>query len=100
MKPEERKKIQKEIDDLRSGIIKKERQLSEDLAQSALRISDHAKVQYLTRVKGMDIDLECQEIITPQLLICYRTLGNGTYPVRQDGLRAVIINGVIVTIKT
>lgn len=98
MKPAEVNEIQQNIRNLQQKIVKQERRLSQHWAQIPLKISDHAKVRYLSRVKGIDVDQDCLQLLTPQLMHLYKTLGDGTYPVREDGLKVVIKNGVILTV--
>lgn len=63
-----------------------------------LKLTEHAKVQYLARVKGIDITNLHAEIITPQLKRIYRTLGDGTYPIADDDIMAVCENGFVITV--
>lgn len=63
-----------------------------------LKLSDHSIVQYLQRVKGLNFLDLYGEIVTEDLLKYYTALGDGTFPIGVDNIRAVIKNGVVVTI--
>lgn len=63
-----------------------------------LRIADHAKLRYLERVLGMDVDALCQPLLTEQLLRVAQVLGNGTFPIGEGNIMAVVHNGIVATV--
>jgi len=76
--------LQKKVDNLRKA--------------NKLPITDHAIVRYLERVKSVDINQVYSEILTPGLIQYYHALGDGTFPIGIKNIRAVIKDGVIITI--
>ena len=63
------------------------------------KISDHAIVRYLERVKGMDIEAIKKEILPPHVHADTKVMGNGYYPV--NGKHKVRVkNGVVITVFT
>ena len=60
-------------------------------------ISEHAMLRYLQRVKGLDLDAICREIITDDLQAQIQTLGDGKYPIG-NGYRVQVVNQTIVTV--
>lgn len=91
-------KLQQEITQLQIGIERKQQKLKTLRQDVQLKITDHAAIRYMQRVKAFDMKKMQDEIITAQLTRLYTTLGDGTYPVRDDGLCVVIKNGIIITI--
>lgn len=63
-----------------------------------LKMTEHAKVQYLSRIKGFDMAAIEKEVLTDRLQNIYNTLGNGTYPIADDDLVAVVENGFVITV--
>jgi hypothetical protein len=65
--------------------------------QDGIRVSEHAIVRYLERVKGLDIEQIQSEILTDSILKLIEVLGvNGTYP--NNGFSVVIRNNTVTTI--
>ncbi len=62
-----------------------------------LIVSEHAILRYLERVMEYDLSLIEQAILSESLKASYKTFGNGNYPV-SDGVRAVVKDGVVVSI--
>jgi recombination DNA repair RAD52 pathway protein len=61
------------------------------------RVSDHAIVRYLERVKGLDIEAIKKEILPDALSRAAKKMGNGFYPV--NGTHKVRIkNQVVITV--
>lgn len=56
-----------------------------------MKVSDHAIVRYLERVKGVDIDALRKEILPPTLNKISQRLGNGFYPV--GGTHKICVRG-------
>lgn len=61
------------------------------------RVSDHAIVRYLERVKGMDIKALKKEILSDGLATKVRQLGDGYYPVKGK-YKIRVKDGVVVTV--
>lgn len=62
-------------------------------------VTDHAIVRYLERAAGLDIDEVRRRILPPALEALARKGGRGTFPIPgEEGMRAVIDNGVVVTV--
>ena len=79
--------VKKEIDDINNQIKK--------MTNSELNISEHAILRYLERVQNINIEEIKKEILTEELKLRFKTLGNGTYVV--NGISYKIHNGNIVT---
>lgn len=63
-----------------------------------MRVSDHARVKYLERVKGVDIDKLDAEILTPTMAIADEF--GASKVIMKSGHKAVVRDGVIVTVET
>lgn len=63
-----------------------------------LIVSEHATIRVLERMFKINLSEINQQIID-EVLPLYAKLGDGTIPVKCIGLRAVIKNGVVVTVK-
>ncbi len=62
-----------------------------------IKISEHAMLRYLERVKGINLEEEEGVIVTDKLKSMVDTLGgNGTYPI--DGFQVVMKNYTITTV--
>lgn len=61
------------------------------------RVSDHAVVRYLERVKGMDIAAIRKEILPDKLNKMTKVMGSGYYPV-SDAFKIRVKNGVVITV--
>lgn len=59
------------------------------------RVSDHAVLRYLERVKGLDIEKIRSEILTPDIAAAIRA---GATAVTISGARFPVRGGVIVTV--
>lgn len=65
---------------------------------SNLKVSEHAVIRYLERVKGIDLQEVESEILNPLVIDLVSKLGgNGSYPIGE--FQAVFKNNVVVTIK-
>jgi len=65
--------------------------------QEGIRVSEHAIVRYLERVKGLNVEEIQKEILTDTVLKLIEVLGgNGTYP--NYGFSIVIRNNIVTTI--
>lgn len=67
-------------------------------SSSQLPVTDHAIFRYLERVKKYDLTHVRNSIATDTLNNYYQTYGDGTFPIGVDNIRAVIKNGVVITI--
>lgn len=65
-----------------------------------LPLTDHALVRYMERILNINPEDVHKKIVTPQLVQYHTTLGDGTFPIGVSNIRAVIKNGIIVTILT
>jgi hypothetical protein len=63
-----------------------------------VRVSDHAIVRYLERVLRIDIDHVRGCILTEQVKLLHKQLGDGIYPSGKDDVEVVIKDKTIVTI--
>lgn len=64
--------------------------------ESGLRVSDHSIIQYLRRIKGINIDEIKEEIVKDGLYDRYKVLGDDTYD--QGNFRVVVNNATTITI--
>ena len=65
--------------------------------QEGIRVSEHAIVRYLERVKGLNVEKIQKEILSDDVMKLIEVLGgNGTYP--KDGFSIVIRNNTVTTI--
>lgn len=66
-------------------------------SQEPPKVSDHAVLRYLERVKGVDIESLKNEILSEPVLKMVKTLGgNGKYP--NSGFKLVMKDNTVVTI--
>lgn len=64
-----------------------------------LKVTEHAIIRYLERVKGLDIEEIEKEILTDSLRNMVTNLGNtGTFP--GNGFNLLIKDGTVITITT
>ncbi|WP_209047576.1 hypothetical protein [Rhizorhabdus histidinilytica] len=63
-----------------------------------MRVSDHARVRYLERVKGVDIEKLDAEILSPAMVLA-DDMGGGKV-IMKTGHKAVVRDGVIVTVES
>jgi hypothetical protein len=62
-----------------------------------LLVSDHAMIRYMERVMGLDLeDLKAE--ISNIDMAAHAQLGDGNYPIKAISARAVVKDGVIVTV--
>ena len=61
-------------------------------------VSEHAIIRYLERVVGVNIEEIQKKIITEELTVQYRTVGNGEFPMK--GFSVKVKDGVAVTVLT
>ena len=105
MKSEELKKLQSiknEIDNQIAELREKKRAINKKIAEATTKkliISEHAIIRYLERVKQFDLDKIKNEILTEENETLMRNLGNGKYPIKNTKHRAVLKDGVIVTVN-
>lgn len=79
--------------------LKRTEQILESTESSdELIVSDHSLIRYLERVKGIDVEALREEIVSDEMRTLYKSLGDGKYPIEQTGGRAVIKNGIVVSI--
>lgn len=62
-----------------------------------IKVTDHALVRYLERVKGFDIEAVRNEILSEETIGLIREFdGNGTFPC--NGYRVVLVDNSVVTV--
>ena len=67
--------------------------------ENEIKVSDHAIVRYLERIKGVDINAIKEEIVTDNIRKMVDTLGGaGIYPDRNH--KVVMKNYTVVTVET
>lgn len=62
-----------------------------------LPVSDHALIRYMERIMGLDLENLRSEISNVNVS-AYKQLGDGNYPIHNVKARAVIKDGIIVTV--
>jgi hypothetical protein len=62
-----------------------------------LVVSDHAIIRYMERKLGLNLD-DLRKEISDINLEAYAQLGDGNYPLQAHDARAVVKDGVIVTV--
>ena len=78
-------------------IRKKEEEINKLEFNGNIRVTEHAMLRYLERVKGIDLDKLEKEIITEEVINMVKVLGgNGSYP--NNGVSLKMKNGTITTI--
>lgn len=82
--------LRKKLEDLNIEI--------KELSSKDIVITDHALVQYLSRVMHVDIDLLKKEIINDTVIKQIQTLGDGKYPVKDKGFSVVVKNKTVLTV--
>lgn len=66
--------------------------------KEVIRVSDHAIIRYLERVKGVDISEIKREILTPEICEYVSTLGgSGKFPA-EEGFHIVMRNNTVITV--
>ncbi|PMR71802.1 hypothetical protein [Billgrantia endophytica] len=85
-------------ENIQRQIYEAQQELENTSKSDELIVSDHSLIRYLERVKGLDIEALRQEIVTDEMKALYKKLGDGKYPIEQEGGKAVIKNGIIVSI--
>ena len=83
---------------VKSEIIDVQTKINALTKNNRLIVSEHATIGILERMFCVNLS-EIHEQIIAEILPVYTKLGDGTIPVKCIGLRAVIKNGVIVTVK-
>lgn len=90
--------IGQEIQSKNSQIMKVKSELKKlNKKEDNLIISEHAILRYLERVKKVDLELLCDEILTKEVIEAYKQLGNGKYPISKQ-YKVVIKDNVILTV--
>ncbi|OCG58678.1 hypothetical protein A9G41_05795 [Gilliamella sp. Nev5-1] len=83
---------------IKNEILDVQTKINELSRNNKLIVSEHATIRILERMFGINLS-EIHEQIIAEILPVYTKLGDGLFPVKCIGLRAVIKNGVIVTVK-
>lgn len=92
MAKEARKAASARLSELRRELERAERRLAEP------RVTEHALVRYLERVRGIDMEEVKQAILTPQVREWLHLFPEGNFPL--DGRHKVVIrDGAVLTVK-
>ncbi|MCX8665346.1 hypothetical protein J3U11_09085 [Gilliamella sp. B2840] len=89
---------QQRYNQLKTEILETQTKINELSSSNKLIVSEHAIIRVLERMFEINLSEIGQQIID-EVLPLYTKLGDGTIPVKCIGLRAVIKNGVVVTVK-
>lgn len=94
--------IKNEINSQITELLAKKRAICKKIDQASrknLIISEHAIIRYLERVKQLDLEQIKNEILTEENKTLMKNLGDGKYPIKNTKHRAVLKDGVIVTVS-
>lgn len=92
-------KKQKEVTAKQRALAKLRKEAAKFKGGLGIKITDHAIVRYLQRVKGLDIEEIEREILNPKITNLVEKLGgSGQYPA--DGFSAVLKDFHVVSILT
>lgn len=80
---------------LRERLKRIEQKLKALEADAEPKVSEHALLRYLERVKGIELDTIVQEILSPSHLSIIRAAPNCTINVK--GIKFIVKNGTVVT---
>lgn len=69
------------------------------MSNTQIRISDHALLRYLERVKGLDIGDLRQEVIDQLDMDVCEVLGEAVIPAKDHDVKFVVKNQTVITIK-
>ena len=69
------------------------------MSNTEIRISDHALLRYLERVRGLDLEKLKEEVIGQLNEDAYETLGEAVIPAKDHDVKFVVKNQTIITIK-
>lgn len=61
-----------------------------------IKLSEHAVIRYLERVKGLDVQSIKDDILTEEVTYLINTLGNGKYPINDFNI--VVKDKTVITI--
>ncbi len=90
--------IGQEIQDKNTQVTKVRNELKKlNKKSDNIIISEHAILRYLERVKKIDLELLCAEILTKEVIENYQKLGDGKYPIN-DEYKVVIKDNVVLTV--
>lgn len=89
---------QQRYNQIKTEILETQTKIKELSRNNQLIVSEHATIRVLERMFEINLSEINQQIIN-ELLPVYTKVGDGTIPVECIGLRAVIKNGVVVTVK-
>lgn len=71
----------------------------EKISNSEIIVSEHAMLRFIERELGIDLNEIKTKILTDSIKEFYEKLGNGTFPIENTGLKAVIKDNVVLTVK-
>lgn len=89
---------QKHYNEIKSEIIEIQTKINNLKKHNELIVSEHATVRLVERLYEFDTKTAHKEIID-EILPYYQKLGNGIFPITSLGLRAIVKDGVVVTIE-
>lgn len=87
--------IKKEIDTI-SARIEELQKASVDSGSPI--VSEHAILRYLQRVKGIDIEAVCREILDPSTVANMRFAAGAKTKIRREGFDLIVANNQVVTV--
>lgn len=93
MAREARKAASARLSELRRELERAERRLAEP------RVTDHALLRYLERVRGIDMEEVKQAILTPQVREWLHLFPEGNFPLDDGQHKVVIRDGAVLTVK-
>lgn len=92
------KQVQKEHNVLLENIRKTKEEIAKINNDPLTKVSEHAVLRYIERVKGVNTDNIAEDILHPKVKEMIQTLGgSGSYP-HPDGFNVVMKNNTVVTI--
>lgn len=90
------KNVDKGLREINKKLKKKQKKIDGLQNNKEIKVTDHAVIRYLERVKGIDIQKIRKDICsTPQKQL--KKLGDGEYPM--NGHKIVVKNGTVITVK-
>ncbi len=90
--------ISQEIQAKNTQVIKVKNELKKlNKKSDNLIVSEHAILRYLERVKKIDLELLCGEILTKEVIENHQQLGDGKYPINNE-YKVIIKDNVVLTV--
>ena len=93
----EKRLIDEKLSVAKKGLDRLNDELVKLQKEDTLILSEHAILRYIVRSMKLDLKAVEELILTDDLKLLHKKLGNGKYPIG-NGLKAVIHNNVVVTV--